>query len=304
MHFSTQNAIDRLRRGIEAAKIEAARLKSVLGAPSAQAAPLPTPPVPYAPFPVYPNLPVHQPSATALNFAAASFLPSPAVRLPEQVTTDNLTLFKTALPAPGTFRCHLSSPPRTTVPQRNFPQLSIRAPARVPATFLQQNLLAAPQYEVPFCNAHPPAPPPPSMPPPLALPASAASPSPHPSGAPGEGGAAGSSRGGAADGLAGGPGDPDVDPDKKKRDKEIDEKRKDQFLFDRAALNAAKNRSRGSIKCEFFLFERGTKLTIQDWINQMETYFTIEQISRIIRRVYNDENRPATPERDHTVQVP
>ena len=32
------------------------------------------------------------------------------------------------------------------------------------------------------------------------------------------------------------------------------------------------------MKCEVPSFERGTELTIQDWINQMETYFTIGQI--------------------------
>ena len=33
-----------------------------------------------------------------------------------------------------------------------------------------------------------------------------------------------------------------------------------------------------SIKFEVKHFERGTDLTIKDWINQMETYFTIGQV--------------------------
>ena len=45
------------------------------------------------------------------------------------------------------------------------------------------------------------------------------------------------------------PGDPDDDPDRKRDDKEIDATRKGQFLIDNAALKAAKNRSRGNIKC-------------------------------------------------------
>ena len=32
------------------------------------------------------------------------------------------------------------------------------------------------------------------------------------------------------------------------------------------------------MKCELERFERGTDLTIKDWINQMETYFTIGQV--------------------------
>ena len=32
------------------------------------------------------------------------------------------------------------------------------------------------------------------------------------------------------------------------------------------------------MKCEVERFERGTDLTIKDWINQMETYFTIGQV--------------------------
>ena len=74
------------------------------------------------------------------------------------------------------------------------------------------------------------------------------------------------------------PGDPDDDPDKKKRDREIDLKRKGQFLIDSTALRSAKGRSGGNMKFEVERFERGTDLTIKDWINQMETYFTIGQV--------------------------
>ena len=63
-----------------------------------------------------------------------------------------------------------------------------------------------------------------------------------------------------------------------KRDKEIDDKRFGQFLLDSAALKAAKGRPRGSMKCEVPSFERGTELTIQNWINTIKTYFTIGQI--------------------------
>ena len=33
-----------------------------------------------------------------------------------------------------------------------------------------------------------------------------------------------------------------------------------------------------SMKFEVVRFERGTDLTIKEWINQMETYFTIRQV--------------------------
>ena len=32
------------------------------------------------------------------------------------------------------------------------------------------------------------------------------------------------------------------------------------------------------MRCEVERFERGTDLNINDWINQMETYFTISQV--------------------------
>ena len=37
-------------------------------------------------------------------------------------------------------------------------------------------------------------------------------------------------------------------------------------------------RTQESMKCEVERFERGTEFTIKDWINQMETYFTIGQV--------------------------
>ena len=75
------------------------------------------------------------------------------------------------------------------------------------------------------------------------------------------------------------PDDPDEgDPDKRRREREIDAKCKGVFSIDSAALRAAKGRSRGSMKCEVEQFERGTDLTIKDWINQMENYFTIGQV--------------------------
>ena len=86
------------------------------------------------------------------------------------------------------------------------------------------------------------------------------------------------SKGGPALPPVGPPDDPDEDPDKKKRDKDIDNKRNGEFLIDSTALKAAKGRTRGSMKCEVERVERGTDLTIKDWINQMETYFTIGQV--------------------------
>ena len=86
------------------------------------------------------------------------------------------------------------------------------------------------------------------------------------------------SKGGAAQPPGGPTGDPDDDPDKKKRDNEIDLKRQRQFLIDSAALKSTKGRSRGDMKCEVERFERGTDLTITDWVDQMETYYTIGQV--------------------------
>ena len=85
---------------------------------------------------------------------------------------------------------------------------------------------------------------------------------------------------GRGSGKGGGPpdGDGDGDPEKKKRDKEIDSKRKGEFTIDSEYIKQSKSRPRGNMKCEVERFERGTDLTIKDWINQMETYFTIGQI--------------------------
>ena len=61
------------------------------------------------------------------------------------------------------------------------------------------------------------------------------------------------------------PDDPDEgDPDKRKREKEIDAKRKGVFTIDSAALRAANGRSHGSMNCEVERFERSTDLTIKD----------------------------------------
>ena len=70
----------------------------------------------------------------------------------------------------------------------------------------------------------------------------------------------------------------DPDPKKKKRDKAIDSKRIGRFLIDSESLKAAKGRLRGNMKCEVERYKRGTDLTIEDWINQMETYFTVGQV--------------------------
>ncbi len=76
------------------------------------------------------------------------------------------------------------------------------------------------------------------------------------------------------------PPDPDSDPDpeKNKRDQAIDAKRTGRFLIDSESLRAANGRLRDNMKCEVEQFERGTDLTIEDWINQMETYFTVGQV--------------------------
>ena len=73
--------------------------------------------------------------------------------------------------------------------------------------------------------------------------------------------------------------DPDPDPEKKKRNKAIDAKRKGQFLIDSESLLDAKGRLRDNMKCEVERYELGTDLTIEDWINQIETYFTVGQVS-------------------------
>ena len=72
------------------------------------------------------------------------------------------------------------------------------------------------------------------------------------------------SKGGPALPPVGPPDDPDDDPERKKRDKDIDNKRKGQFLIDSTAIKTAKGRTRGSMKCEVERFERGTDLTIKD----------------------------------------
>ena len=72
--------------------------------------------------------------------------------------------------------------------------------------------------------------------------------------------------------------DPDGDPEKKNRNKAIDAKRKGQFLIDSESLKAAKVRLRGNMKFEVERYERGTNLTFGNWINQMETYFTVGQV--------------------------
>ena len=61
-------------------------------------------------------------------------------------------------------------------------------------------------------------------------------------------------------------GDPNEDPERKKRDKEIDAKRKGVFLIDSEAFKAAKSRTRINMRCEVERFERGTDLNIKDWI--------------------------------------
>ena len=73
--------------------------------------------------------------------------------------------------------------------------------------------------------------------------------------------------------------DPDPDPEKKERDKAIDAKRRGRFLIDSESLRAAKDRLRGNMKCKVERYQRGTDLTIKDWINQMETYFTVGQVT-------------------------
>ena len=59
------------------------------------------------------------------------------------------------------------------------------------------------------------------------------------------------------------PCDPDDDPEKRKCDKDIGNKRRGEFLIDSTTLQAAKGRSRKSIKFEVKRFKRGTDLTIK-----------------------------------------
>ena len=78
------------------------------------------------------------------------------------------------------------------------------------------------------------------------------------------------------------PPDPEPDPDgkseRKKRNKAIDAKRNGQFIIGSESLKAVKDRLRGNMKCEVKRYKRGMDLTIDDWINQMETYFLVGQI--------------------------
>ena len=67
-------------------------------------------------------------------------------------------------------------------------------------------------------------------------------------------------------------------PERRKRNQEIDAKRKNEFEINSESLKASKSKTRGNMKCEVDKFERGTDLTIKDWINQMETYFVIGQV--------------------------
>ena len=71
-------------------------------------------------------------------------------------------------------------------------------------------------------------------------------------------------KGGAAQPFGGPPGNSDDDPDKKKRDNEIDTKRKGQFLIDSAALKSTKVRARKNMKCEVDRIERGTDIPIKN----------------------------------------
>ena len=57
-------------------------------------------------------------------------------------------------------------------------------------------------------------------------------------------------KGGAAQPPGGPPSEPDDNSDKRKRDKQIDIKRKDKFLIDNTALKSAKSRFRENMKCE------------------------------------------------------
>ena len=72
--------------------------------------------------------------------------------------------------------------------------------------------------------------------------------------------------------------DSDGDPEKKKQNKAIEAKRKRQFLIEIKFLKASNGRLRGTMKCELKQYERGTDLTIVEWINQIKTHYTISQI--------------------------
>ena len=68
------------------------------------------------------------------------------------------------------------------------------------------------------------------------------------------------------------------DPDKRKKERESDLKWKGIFTIDSETLRTAKGRPCRNMKCDVDKFERGTDLMIKDWINQMETYFTVCQV--------------------------
>ena len=73
-------------------------------------------------------------------------------------------------------------------------------------------------------------------------------------------------------------GNPNDDADKRKKERETDVKWKGIFMIDSEMLRTAKARPCRNMKCDVDKFERGTDLMIKDWINQMETYFTVCQV--------------------------
>ena len=65
---------------------------------------------------------------------------------------------------------------------------------------------------------------------------------------------------------------------KRRKERESDLKWKGIFTIDSEMLRTAKGRPCRNMKCDVDKFERGTDLMIKDWINQMETYFTVCQV--------------------------
>ena len=74
------------------------------------------------------------------------------------------------------------------------------------------------------------------------------------------------------------PDDPGDDPEKRKRDTAIDDKRKGVFAIDSDFLRGATEKTRGRVRCEVEKFEQGTEMIIRDWIFQIETYFKINEV--------------------------
>jgi hypothetical protein len=96
-------------------------------------------------------------------------------------------------------------------------------------------------------------------------------------------------------------GDPPPRRGDNNRRRTLDDKRKGQVLIDSSYIRSTSGHMRGNPKCEVEKFERGTDMTIENWILQMETYFLTAQtpadrmVGAMLQKIspkYFDEVRP------------